>query len=603
MKLRAFQFAALAWAMLGGPVSAADRSFSFTVLEIPDIQRGAGLAIVMRTPSGRTWLYDTGTAHPERLSSDGWLAKFNAGRDVVAPFLRKQGVRSIDGIFISHAHYDHFGGLLWLKENFEIRKLIDCGYTFHSDNPDDYRGTNKEELDHYDRVREEFKMRGAHLTANAGETLDLDPDLRIEVIAPPKGYFRDPGIATRARNDTPSHFLVNANSLALRIQFGEVVFLLPGDIQTEDIEASLLPFVDTTKLKCHILVAPGHGIHPIPRQFAEATRPEVSIASVFPRYAKGIRSTATLKALGAKTYVTGLHGAVQVVTDGKTYKVSSGRDDTNKPTVTHRVPLWPGQAPTGDGRAEECAKELEVFLPPADKANGAAVVICPGGGYIRHVTEREGYPIAQWLNDHGIAAIILEYRLPELRHAVPLLDAQRAIRLARANAVAWKIEPKRVGILGFSAGGHVASTALTHFNAGDAANADPIERLSCRPDFGWLVYPVVTMGEFTHAGSREKLIGSNAAPDLVRLYSNETQVSADTPPTFLAHAVDDKPVPPENSRQFVAAMKAHNVPVELLELPTGGHGLNGCAGPLWEQWKAAALAWLARQREREDRQH
>ncbi len=311
---------------------AAERTFSFKVLEIPDIQRRAGLAIVMRTPSGRTWLYDTGTANPEKLSSDGWLAKFNAGRDVVAPLLKKQGVTAIDGIFISHAHYDHFGGLLWLKEDFEIKKLIDCGYTFHSDNPDDYLGTNKEELDHYNRVRDEFEARGVHITATAGETLNLDPDLKIEVIAPPKSYFKDPKISTRPKNDTPSHFLVNANSLALRIQFGDIVFLLPGDIQTDDIEASLLPFVDKTKLKCHILVAPGHGIHPIPQAFGEATHPEVSIANVFPLYAKGIRSTATLKALGAKTYVTGLHGTVQVVTDGKTYQVTAERDDeTPKP--------------------------------------------------------------------------------------------------------------------------------------------------------------------------------------------------------------------------------------------------------------------------------
>lgn len=267
-----------------------------------------------------------------------------------------------------------------------------------------------------------------------------------------------------------------------------------------------------------------------------------------------------------------------------------------KPTATHRVPLWNGQAPVGDGKVEACTKELEVFLPPPDKANGAAIVLCPGGGYIRHVTDREGYPIARWLNEHGIACVILEYRLPELRHQVPLLDAQRAIRLTRANSAAWKIDPKRVGILGFSAGGHVASTALTHFNDGDSASVDPMQRLNCRPDFGWLVYPVVTMGEFTHIGSKEKLIGANASPDLVRLYSNEAQVTAGTPPTFLAHAIDDKPVPPENSRQFVAAMKAHSVPVELLELPSGGHGLNGCEGPLWEQWKAAALKWLATQK-------
>jgi acetyl esterase/lipase len=267
-----------------------------------------------------------------------------------------------------------------------------------------------------------------------------------------------------------------------------------------------------------------------------------------------------------------------------------------KPTPTERVALWSGTAPVGDGKLEDCNLELEVFLPPADKANGVAIVLCPGGGYIRHVTDREGYPIAQWLSEHGIATIILEYRLPKLRHQVPLLDAHRAIRLTRANAAAWKIDPNRIGILGFSAGGHVASTAATHFDNGNADSPDPIERLSCRPDFAWLVYPVVTMGKYTNTGSRVELLGPDPKPELVRLYSNETQVTADTPPTFLAHAIDDKPVPPENSRQFVAAMKGRRVSVELLELPSGGHGLNGCKGPLWEQWKAAALKWLAGQK-------
>ena len=581
--------------VLGNSIFAADKTFFFTVLEIPDIQRGAGLAILMRTPSGKTWLYDTGTAHPEKLSSDGWLAKFNAGRDLIAPLLKKQGITSINGILISHAHYDHFGGLLWLKENFEIKKLIDCGYTFHSDNPDDYLGTNKDELDHYTRVREEFKARGAYLAATAGESLNLDPDLKIEVIAPPASFFNDPKINTRPKNDTPSHFLVNANSLAVRIQFGDIVFLLPGDIQTEDIEASLMPFVDKAKLKCHILVAPGHGIHPIPKAFGDAVRPEVSIASVFPRYAKGIRSTPDLKALGTKTYVTGLHGTVQVVTDGKSYRVTTERDD-ERPKATERVSLWPGKAPNGDGTFEGSTKELEVFLPPADKANGAAIVLCPGGGYIRHVTDREGYPIAQWLNEHGIACVILEYRLPKLRHAVPSLDAQRAIRLTRANAAKWNIDAKRIGILGFSAGGHVASTVTTHFDSGNASATDPIEKQSSRPDFAWFVYPVVTMGESTHTGSKHELLGDSPSLDLVRLYSNELQVSDTTPPVFTAHAIDDKAVPFENSRQFVAAMQQHHRPVELLELPTGGHGLNGCKGPLWEQWKAAALVWSAKQK-------
>lgn len=267
--------------------------------------------------------------------------------------------------------------------------------------------------------------------------------------------------------------------------------------------------------------------------------------------------------------------------------------DPPPPEPTQRVALWPGKAPIGDGKVEDCALQLQVFLPPADKANGAAIVLCPGGGYVRHVTNREGYPIAQWLNEHGIATIILEYRLPELRHQVPLLDAQRAIRVTRAHAKEWNVAPHRVGILGFSAGGHVASTAATHFDRGNAASPDLIERESCRPDFAWLIYPVVTMGEKTHTGSREKLLGTSPLPALVHLYSNETQVTADTPPAFLAHAVDDKPVPPENSRQFVAAMKASHVPVELLELPSGGHGFNGCKGPLWEEWKAAALKWSA----------
>lgn len=269
---------------------------------------------------------------------------------------------------------------------------------------------------------------------------------------------------------------------------------------------------------------------------------------------------------------------------------------TAKPAPTERIALWPGKAPNGDGTFEDCAKELEVFLPSADKANGAAIVLCPGGGYIRHVTDREGYPIAQWLNEHGIACVILEYRLPKLRHAVPLLDAQRAIRLTRANAAKWKLDPQRIGILGFSAGGHVASTATTHFDPGDANATDPIEQQSSRPDFAWFVYPVVTMGEFTHTGSKHELLGDNPSADLVRLCSNELQVTAGTPPVFLAHAIDDKPVPIENSRQFVAAMQKLQHPVELLELPTGGHGLNGCKGPLWEQWKAAALVWSARQK-------
>ncbi|MFA6560406.1 MAG: alpha/beta hydrolase [Verrucomicrobiia bacterium] len=261
-----------------------------------------------------------------------------------------------------------------------------------------------------------------------------------------------------------------------------------------------------------------------------------------------------------------------------------------------KMPLWPGKAPVGDGVFETSTNELKVYLPPPDNATGAAVVICPGGGYIRHVTNREGYPIADWLNAHGITAILLEYRLPDGRSFVPLFDAQRAIRITRAKAAEWKIDPRRIGILGFSAGGHVASTAGTHFDAGRPGDADPVERVNCRPDFILLVYPVVTMGEKTHALSRTKLLGENPKPELVRLFSNETQVTDQTPPAFLTHAANDTGVPPENSRNFVAAMKAHHVPVEYLELPSGGHGFNGCKGPLWEEWKAKSLVWLATQK-------
>jgi len=259
-----------------------------------------------------------------------------------------------------------------------------------------------------------------------------------------------------------------------------------------------------------------------------------------------------------------------------------------------RVRLWPDQAPVGDGSSESCPTELQVYLPAREKNTRAAVVVCPGGGYIRHVMDREGYPIADWLTANGIAAVLLQYRLPEGRPAVPLLDAQRALRTVRARSSEWEIDPRRIGILGFSAGGHVASTAGTHFDDGRSGDPDPVERRSSRPDFMMLVYAVISMSEKPHAMSKTKLLGPNPSPDLVRLYSNELQVSDRTPPAYLVHARDDSGVLPDHSRNFVTALTSHNVSVEYLELPSGNHGLNGCKGPLWEQWKAEALVWLAR---------
>ncbi len=249
-----------------------------------------------------------------------------------------------------------------------------------------------------------------------------------------------------------------------------------------------------------------------------------------------------------------------------------------------RLTLWNGRAPVGDGTVEDRDARLTVHL--AEKPNGAAVVICPGGGYGGLVTGAEGHGIATWLNRHGVTGVVLEYRLPKGHPYVPLLDAQRAIRVVRANAAKWGVAPDRIGIIGFSAGG-------THFDGGKPEAADPIDRVSCRPDFMILIYPVVTMGKLTHAGSRTNLLGNSPDEKLVELFSNEKRVTADTPPAFLAHAKDDRVVVPDHSKAFYEALQKHNVRAKYLELPSGGHGLNGYKGPMWDAWQEQSLAWLA----------
>lgn len=263
----------------------------------------------------------------------------------------------------------------------------------------------------------------------------------------------------------------------------------------------------------------------------------------------------------------------------------------NPPAAGQRIALWNGHAPIGDGKFEQADAWITVHRP--EKSNGAAVLICPGGGYGGLVTGPEGHGIAAWLNQHGITGVVLEYRLPAGRAMVPLLDAQRAIRTVRAHAQEWQVDPARIGIMGFSAGGHLASTAGTHFDDGDPQAADVVARVSCRPDFMILVYPVVTMREATHGGSRANLLGAQPSAELIERFSNERQVTDRTPPAFLAHALDDTAVSPANSKNLFDALQSHKIPAEYLELPSGGHGLNGYQGPMWDAWQAKSLVWLA----------
>ncbi|MDB6173997.1 MAG: axeA [Chthoniobacteraceae bacterium] len=256
-----------------------------------------------------------------------------------------------------------------------------------------------------------------------------------------------------------------------------------------------------------------------------------------------------------------------------------------------RISLWANHAPVGDGEFQEADATITVHR--AAKPNGAAVIICPGGGYGGLVTGAEGHGIAQWLNGHGIMGVVLEYRLPNGKAFVPLLDAQRAIRTVRSRASQWGIDPKRIGIIGFSAGGHLASTAGTHFDAGNPKAKDSVEQVGCRPDFMILIYPVISMGEKGHAGSRVNLLGNDATAELMELFSNEKQITRDTPPAFLAHALDDQAVHPDHSRMFYEAAKANGVEAKYLELPSGGHGLDGYKGPMWDAWQLQSMEWLS----------
>jgi acetyl esterase/lipase len=236
-------------------------------------------------------------------------------------------------------------------------------------------------------------------------------------------------------------------------------------------------------------------------------------------------------------------------------------------------------------------------LPDPAKANGCAIVVCPGGAYSSLAMDYEGTDVAKWLNDRGIAAFVLKYRIRPYGQPCPLLDGQRAIRTVRYNAKAWGINWKHVGIMGFSAGGHVASSVGTHYDPYIPGSPDPINSQSCRPDFMVLVYPVITMKDkITHAPSRSALLGDHPAVKLLNLYSNESQVTDDTPPTFIVASKTDDVVPVKNSELFYQALRHHDVASEFLELPTGGHGWGLAKNdPKIGIWTDRCLAWLAKQ--------
>jgi len=277
------------------------------------------------------------------------------------------------------------------------------------------------------------------------------------------------------------------------------------------------------------------------------------------------------------------------------------------------IPLWSNEIPNRQASDEKEIRndgdilwiekvqvpDLAIYLPTKSHATGQAVVICPGGGYQGLAYDWEGTDIAKWFNSKGIAAFVLKYRLPQsgsvvVSHKAPLQDAQRALRFVRSNSEKWNVDKGMIGVMGFSAGGHLASTLGTHFDDSVYAKIDGIDSESARPDFMILVYPVITMKKlYTHEGSRKALLGENPGDDLIEEFSNELQVSSTTPPTFIVHSTDDKAVPVENSLQFYQALKNNDVSCEMHIYPYGGHGYSLAIGKGHLQtWPDRLYEWL-----------
>lgn len=273
---------------------------------------------------------------------------------------------------------------------------------------------------------------------------------------------------------------------------------------------------------------------------------------------------------------------------------TSGKAQESTPQI---IQLWEkGKVPMLQEGKEEDAPELIVYKAEGPTRTQAAVLICPGGGYWRKAMDHEGHKVARWLNSHGITAAILTYRTRDkgYMHPVPITDGRRALRTMRARAAEWGIDPEKIGVLGFSAGGHLASTLGTHFEAGQPQSPDPVERVTSRPNFMVLLYPVISfLTEHTHRGSRTNLLGENASADQIAEFSTETKVNTLTPPTFLAHTDEDSGVPPENSVLFYLALRRANVPAEMHIFRQGKHGLGlGEEDLPFKEWPSLCIQWM-----------
>jgi competence protein ComEC len=297
------------------------RPFTLTCLDTPDTDRGVGLALVLETPTGKTWLYDTGCGYPD--GQGGWEGEFNAGRDLVAPFMAERGIRKLDGVIVSHAHYDHFGGLLWLVDNLDIGTIIDTGYNFSGKSDASY----SRELADYVELRERFRQRGGgYRAAVAGDILPIDPELEVKVLAPPKGFFPDLHPEKRNPQDPASHYMLNANAIVLGIRHGKIRFVLGGDIEKEDQEEALVPSLPAGALRCDVLVAPGHGLHTAPA-FVEAAKPSLVVVSLFERWLESCTARSAFEAAGAQVLVTGRDGRIVVTSDGERYATRTAKTE------------------------------------------------------------------------------------------------------------------------------------------------------------------------------------------------------------------------------------------------------------------------------------